>query len=180
VSYACRYRHSIKSTQSGLEQQEFFMIIKRLRQRKNWSQEQLSVMSGLSLRTIQRIESGNKASLESLKSLAAVFEVDISTLEQEIMTIDKESPEWKQNPFWLRALFWGSNKLWLQKRTEALIFEAFIILIALVTIGLAIFHPDEAKRLAFSYCAIASSLSAYLWGVLVRLSDKYSIWQTGS
>ena len=57
-----------------------FSMIKRLRENRNWSQEQLATMSGLSVRTIQRIESGNKASLESLKSLAAVFEVDISTL----------------------------------------------------------------------------------------------------
>ncbi|HGP6770839.1 TPA: helix-turn-helix domain-containing protein, partial [Vibrio cholerae O1] len=50
-------------------------MIKKLRERKNWSQEQLATMSGLSVRTIQRIESGNKASIESLKSLASVFEV---------------------------------------------------------------------------------------------------------
>ncbi|WP_139182672.1 helix-turn-helix domain-containing protein, partial [Vibrio cholerae] len=59
-------------------------MIKKLRERKNWSQEQLATMSGLSVRTIQRIESGNKASIESLKSLASVFEVDISKLLEEI------------------------------------------------------------------------------------------------
>ncbi|MDH5433180.1 MAG: helix-turn-helix domain-containing protein, partial [Gammaproteobacteria bacterium] len=37
------------------------MIVKRLRDKKNWSQEQLAIMTGLSTRTIQRIESGNKA-----------------------------------------------------------------------------------------------------------------------
>lgn len=64
-------------------------MIKKLRQRKNWSQEQLATMSGLSVRTIQRIESGNKASIESLKSLASVFEIDISKLTEEITVIDK-------------------------------------------------------------------------------------------
>ena len=34
-------------------------------------------MSGLSVRTIQRIENGENAGLESLKSLAAVFETNI-------------------------------------------------------------------------------------------------------
>ncbi|HGP5185940.1 TPA: helix-turn-helix domain-containing protein, partial [Vibrio cholerae O1] len=66
-------------------------MIKKLRERKNWSQEQLATMSGLSVRTIQRIESGNKASIESLKSLASVFEVDISKLLEEITVIDKDS-----------------------------------------------------------------------------------------
>ena len=53
------------------------MVIKKLREQKQWSQEQLATLSGLSIRTIQRIESGNRASLESLKSLAAVFEIRV-------------------------------------------------------------------------------------------------------
>ncbi|MCU7371162.1 helix-turn-helix transcriptional regulator [Paucibacter sp. O1-1] len=58
------------------------MIVKRLREKRNWSQEQLATLSGLSTRTIQRIESGNKASIESLKALASVFEIDISKLQE--------------------------------------------------------------------------------------------------
>lgn len=71
------------------------MIIRKLRLQKGWSQEHLSQISGLSSRTIQRIERGHKASLESLKSLAAVFEVSINELQQEHnMTndIDSNSP----------------------------------------------------------------------------------------
>jgi len=56
------------------------MIIRKLRLQRSWSQEQLSQMSGLSNRTIQRIEKGEKASHESLKSLAAVFEIDVILL----------------------------------------------------------------------------------------------------
>jgi transcriptional regulator with XRE-family HTH domain len=52
-------------------------------------------MCGLSTRTIQRIESGNNASIESLKSLSVFFEVDIQTLTKEITVIDKESAAWK-------------------------------------------------------------------------------------
>ena len=50
--------------------------IKKLRFEKNWSQDQLSEKSGLSLRTIQRIESGSNVSMESIRVLAAAFEVD--------------------------------------------------------------------------------------------------------
>ncbi len=50
------------------------MIIRKLRLQRGWSQEQLAELSGLSIRTIQRIERGQKPGLESLKSLAAVFE----------------------------------------------------------------------------------------------------------
>lgn len=56
------------------------MGVKQLRLDKGWSQEELSQLSGLSVRTIQRIEQGNKAGLESLKSLAAVFELQVSDL----------------------------------------------------------------------------------------------------
>ena len=56
--------------------------IKNLRLERHWSQEQLAEMSGLSIRTIQRIENGENAGLESLKALAAVFEMDIVDSEQ--------------------------------------------------------------------------------------------------
>lgn len=52
--------------------------IKALRLERHWSQDQLAEMSGLSIRTIQRIEKGGNAGLESLKSLAAVFETTIA------------------------------------------------------------------------------------------------------
>jgi len=57
------------------------MLVKKMRLGRGWSQGQLAEFSGLSLRTIQRIEKGNKATAESLKALASVFETDISGLE---------------------------------------------------------------------------------------------------
>lgn len=54
--------------------------LKELRNARQWSQEQLSQLSGLNLRTIQRLESGAKISAESLRSLAAVFEVPADSL----------------------------------------------------------------------------------------------------
>ncbi|WP_046007458.1 2TM domain-containing protein [Pseudoalteromonas rubra] len=59
------------------------MIIRKLRLQRGWSQEQLAECSGLSIRTIQRIERGQDPSLESLKSLAAVFETSIASLKEE-------------------------------------------------------------------------------------------------
>ena len=72
--------------------------LKKLRLERHWSQEQLAEMSGLSIRTIQRIENGENAGLESLKSLAAVFEINIadSDKKEEIEQIRKEE-EYVQN-----------------------------------------------------------------------------------
>lgn len=62
--------------------------VKTLRLSKNWSQEQLSEISGLSLRTIQRIENGSNISIESLKVLAMALGVDPS----ELMIQEKQKP----------------------------------------------------------------------------------------
>lgn len=64
-------------------QEEKPMTVRTLRLEKGWSQEDLAQMSGLSVRTIQRIEQGKKAGLESMKCLAAVFETDVANLIQE-------------------------------------------------------------------------------------------------
>ena len=72
--------------------------IKEMRLERHWSQDQLAEMSGLSIRTIQRIENGENAGLESLKSLAAVFETNIvdSDKKVEMEQIRKEE-EYVQN-----------------------------------------------------------------------------------
>jgi len=57
--------------------------VRKLRLKRAWSQEQLAQLSGLNIRTIQRIERGQKAGLESLKALAAVFEVELKELQPE-------------------------------------------------------------------------------------------------
>jgi transcriptional regulator with XRE-family HTH domain len=50
------------------------------RERRAWSQEHLAEVSGLSLRTVQRIETTGSASFESARALAAVFELEVSAL----------------------------------------------------------------------------------------------------
>ena len=61
--------------------------MKSLRNKKRWSQEQLAQLSGLNVRTIQRVEKGQSVGAETLKSLAAVFEISIDEL---VNAIEKE------------------------------------------------------------------------------------------
>lgn len=56
-------------------------LLKQLRTEKHWSQEQLSEACGLNIRTVQRVENTGKASLETARSLASVFEVDAKEFE---------------------------------------------------------------------------------------------------
>ena len=59
------------------------MAIRARRIERGWSQEELARHSGLSTRTIQRIENGQKPGFETLKCLAAVFDTSVSTLMEE-------------------------------------------------------------------------------------------------
>lgn len=54
--------------------------IKALRLSRAWSQEQLAELSSLSVRTVQRIENGGQASLETLSAIAAAFGLEVSDL----------------------------------------------------------------------------------------------------
>jgi transcriptional regulator with XRE-family HTH domain len=62
------------------------MLVQKLRLQRGWSQEQLAELSGLSVRTIQRVERGQPASLETLQALGTVFNLDISALKEPAMT----------------------------------------------------------------------------------------------
>lgn len=56
------------------------VIIKELRTKKGMTQRQLADESGITLRTIQRIENGDvNPSLHSLKTLGKVLEFDLSS-----------------------------------------------------------------------------------------------------
>ena len=74
------------------------MQVQKLRLQRGWSQQQLAELSGLSVRTIQRIENGSAASTESLKSLASVFEIDFSTLSSESAMPDTPTPTPNSSP----------------------------------------------------------------------------------
>lgn len=47
--------------------------IKKMRLERHWLQDRLAEMSGLNIRTIQRIENGKNAGLESLKPLLLIL-----------------------------------------------------------------------------------------------------------
>ena len=146
------------------------MILKKLRYQHRWSQEQLAEMAGLSVRTIQRIEAGGKANAESLKSLAAVFEVNMSLLEQEIAVIDKTKEDWEKVPYWLRGYFWGSGLFKLPERKLNLWIEQAAVVLGFAFLVWSVFQP---KALAAAFVLFTA---AYLVSLFTRAGDKYSIW----
>ena len=137
------------------------MIVKKLRDRNGWTQEQLAECCALNVRTIQRVESGKKDSLETLQSLASVFEVDISKLTEEITVIDKESENWKVLPWWFRANMFGIYK----KRTVVLV--ELVMLFAGFVYWIFLQDPSVAAIMF---------LGAYITGWIVRYGDKNHAW----
>lgn len=64
-------------------------LVRRLRKERQWSQSQLADTCGVTLRTIQRLESTGRASIESVRALASVFEVAPSEL---IVDVAQDQP----------------------------------------------------------------------------------------
>jgi transcriptional regulator with XRE-family HTH domain len=55
---------------------ELAVFIRMFREVRQWSQEQLAEISGLSVRTIQRVEQGLSASLDTRRALAGAFDFE--------------------------------------------------------------------------------------------------------
>lgn len=70
--------NAAKNTQQTrlLTPAELAVCIKLFREMRQWSQEQLAEISGLNVRTIQRVEQGLSASLDTRRALAGAFEFE--------------------------------------------------------------------------------------------------------
>ncbi|MCC7247088.1 MAG: helix-turn-helix transcriptional regulator [Lysobacter sp.] len=55
---------------------EIAALIRHFRGMRHWSQEQLAEISGLNIRTIQRVEQGGSASFDTRRALARAFDFD--------------------------------------------------------------------------------------------------------
>ena len=62
--------------------------VKKLRESKSWTQEHLATAAGVSLRTIQRMESDGSASAESRLAIAAALGVPVENIHLVIETGD--------------------------------------------------------------------------------------------
>ena len=162
------------------------MFLKNLRKCSHLSQEQLAESSGLSLRTIQRVESGQRVGFASLRALARTLEINVDILEQELYSMDNIIKEYKDFPFWLR-LYIGSG--WLSAtRKEFQRIEIFFVVFAILTASFwlsSFYFTYRAAPLPFidvsignliGFCSVILFLGAYNNSISIRLGDKYDIW----
>ncbi|MDK2594117.1 helix-turn-helix domain-containing protein [Pseudoalteromonas obscura] len=146
------------------------MVLKQLRLSRSLSQEQLAQMSGLSVRTIQRIEAGGNASLESQKCLAAALNVSIAILNQEKMTMNRRSENWQGLPIILKIWF-ALNFLQLRPKRETakrIMWLGHMSGFIFCCMGLV----SEAALVG----GLLMLMTAYLFALLKWQGDKYDIW----
>lgn len=155
------------------------MLIKELRQKRLLSQEQLAELCGLSLRTIQRVESGHRIGFASLRALAAEFNVNVESLEQELYAMERISNEFKDLPLWLKLYIgsgWFSANREEFKKIELLFFILSVCFLAFWGLN-SIFNfapaPTEKVLIFGSFCTLAG---AYNISVTIRTADKYDVW----
>jgi transcriptional regulator with XRE-family HTH domain len=74
--------------------------VRTLRELKHWTQQHLADTSGILLRTVQRVEKGDGASVETLGALANAFDVGIDFLQADFVALaeqaQREAEEFKK------------------------------------------------------------------------------------
>ena len=158
------------------------MLIRKLREDKGTSQERLAEATGLSLRTIQRVEAGHRVGYASLRALAATFDVNVDLLEKELYAMNTSKAEYIEKPLWVRLVL-GLPSLGRLARSDLMKHEASLVVYALVAYAASFIVP----RVEFSFggltttdamyfSAFSALLVAYAASITLRLRDKFNTW----
>lgn len=131
------------------------MSIKKLRNEKNLSQEMLAETVGLSLRTIQRAESGDNVATSSWNALADYFGVDARALKTE--PLDTQEPKKRNNQthnlaehraiqliifgvtFFVCVSQWGAYYAFFNPQPDDVSLSTILLYLSEIALGAAIF-----------------------------------------
>jgi len=153
------------------------MSFRSLRERKLLSQEQLAEKSGLSLRTIQRVEAGHRVSYASLRALAATFEMDVDVLERELYAMKQSADDFVEIPRWVRV--W-TNTYWFggprPSRRQAHIAEAICMGGGIAFLVASLLVTATFMTTLFRVAAGFHLVCGYLLSVTIRIVDTYKLW----
>ena len=140
------------------------------------SQERVAEMSGLSVRTVQRLEAGHRVSYASLRALAITFKTDVDLLEREFYAVKQSTDEFIEIPRWIRLLhdrLWFGGPRW--SRRDFLVVEALCLVLAVIVLA-ASFLAEHASASAVRMVAIGPVGCCYLVAVSIRVMDRYKLW----
>ncbi len=157
------------------------MLIRKLREDRSISQEQLAEATQLSLRTIQRVEAGHRVSYASLRALAAAFDLNVDLLERELYAMNTKD-EYIEKPLWVRLMF-GLPSLSRLNRSGLIRHEASLVAYAIFAY-IASFIVPKVETAYWSlttvdllhFSAFSALFVAYIAAVTFRLRDKFKTW----
>ena len=154
------------------------MNLRFLREQRVLSQERLAEMSGLSLRTIQRLEAGHRVSYASLRALAITLGINVDSLERELYAMNKSPDEFVEIPRWVRLL---DGKRWFGgpglSRRDVQLVEAFCLACGVIVFAVSFVVAANATAKVLRTCGFLALVCGYLVSVNIRLGDKYKLWR---
>lgn len=126
-------------------------LVKKIRHQRSWSQDQLAVVAGLSLRTVQRVENNAVCSLETKRALASAFELDAHDLDVPETTVKEAG----------------------QRRVFAFALTGVVLGLILAGVGLWLdfgggLARDSIDGLTFGLAGAAAGILFGIAGILVR------------
>ncbi|SDQ35101.1 helix-turn-helix transcriptional regulator [Pseudoxanthomonas sp. CF125] len=153
------------------------MSFRSWRERKLLSQERVAEMSGLSLRTVQRLEAGHRVSYASLRALAAAFETDVDLLERELYAMNKPTDDFVEIPRWVRLM---NDRLWFGgprlSRQDMRLIEALCIGCAVIVFAASFLVASDAAANRIRTGAVIALVAGYLVSAFLRIHDRYKLW----
>jgi transcriptional regulator with XRE-family HTH domain len=159
------------------------MLIRKLREDKGISQEQLAEATHLSLRTIQRVEAGHRVSYASLRALAATFDINVDSLERELYAMNTVKNEYIEKPLWIRLIM-GLPILGHLSRADLIKHELSLVAYALFAFAISFavprvptIHANLTTVDLLHLSAFCALFVAYIASLTFRLREKFSAWE---
>lgn len=153
------------------------MTFRSLRERNLLSQEKLAELSGLSLRTIQRLEAGHRVSYASLRALSTTLKMDVDQLERELYAVNKSTDEFVEIPRWVRLWI---NAAWYggphPSRRQAHILEALCIVGGVVVLAASFLVTSGFMTTVSRVTGSFALVCGYFMSVSIRVVDTYKLW----
>lgn len=109
------------------------MDVREARQARGWSQEELAERTGLSVRTIQRIETGGRPGLSSARLLAEALGLDVAEIMASEPGAEQAPPRWDDAPAVVAVLEGLRRFVDFEGRASRPDYWWFFLAVALVT-----------------------------------------------
>jgi len=142
--------------------------IKHLRQQLGWSQEQLALVSGVSVRTIQRVEKTGECSLESKMALASALSTTAAELNPETNSIELNHAGWSKWVCWLGLLSIVGYYTWKHGFFSSTVQDPFLIMLPLLLVFVGLFagFAQSVKALKLTFLSRVNATETEVYGAL--------------